>query len=87
MRVPLTPTGYLCRRGHNDDARLQRDQRTARYRAVSAAALAPPQDHFKAAGMERVRALLASAGAVVLGAAPHVLHHAAPLPGTTEVTP
>jgi hypothetical protein len=32
-------------------------------------------------GLGRVRATLASVGAAVLGAAPHVLHHAGPLAG------
>jgi hypothetical protein len=32
-------------------------------------------------GLDRVRATLAAVGAAVLGAAPHVLHHAGPLAG------
>jgi hypothetical protein len=32
-------------------------------------------------GLDRVRAMLAAVGAGVLGAAPHVLHHAGPLAG------
>ena len=32
-------------------------------------------------GLERVRATFAAVGAAVLGAAPHVLHHAGPLAG------
>lgn len=32
-------------------------------------------------GVERVRAAIATAGAAVLGAAPHVLHHVGPLAG------
>src|SRR5215217_683503 len=40
--------------------------------------------HVRAAsrhGLDRVRATLAAVGAAVLGAAPHVLHHAGPLAG------
>lgn len=40
--------------------------------------------HLSAAprhGLDRIRATLAAGGAAVLGAAPHVLHHAGPLAG------
>jgi len=44
------------------------------------AALAHPRDHRDTAS-SRLRVALSAAGATVLGAAPHVLHHAGPLAG------
>lgn len=48
---------------------------------MGAPVLASPQAAAKPRGLARVRAAAAAAGAVVLGAAPHVLHHVGPLAG------
>ena len=48
---------------------------------MSAHAGALPAAATPPGGLGRLRAALATAGAAVLGAAPHVLHHAGPLAG------
>ena len=48
---------------------------------MSAAALIQPHSSPSPGRVERLRAAAAAGGAAVLGAAPHVLHHAGPLAG------
>jgi hypothetical protein len=48
---------------------------------MSAPAVTEPRAAVSSRGLERVRAAIAAASAAVMGAAPHVLHHAGPLAG------
>jgi len=48
---------------------------------VSAPAVTGPRAAVSSRGPQRLRAAVAPVGAAVMGAAPHVLHHAGPLAG------
>lgn len=48
---------------------------------MSEAAISSAEQPARQGGLDRARAALATAGAAVLGAAPHVLHHVGPLAG------